>query len=218
MTRSGDPRGPQRLGLPAPPQPSHLGGLPGPAAEPQPPDWRTCPARPWPRSARQRPRRRASWSATSTPIHRAVAALGHAGPPPRPGHGTGPTAIDGTAGTWSDWVERWHATRRWRRSSRRLPKRPREDRTLAGCRTPQSDRAGALDPPDLRVLGRGGRPHDRRRLLQPLPARPRTRGRWRPAPPSRPPMSDRLAHDPERHPYSTTVTCTRPARRGVPSP
>ncbi|WP_412566704.1 tyrosine-type recombinase/integrase [Streptomyces europaeiscabiei] len=50
------------------------------------------------------------WASDLHGIHRAVAALGHADPPPRPRHGPGPTAIEGTAGNWANWVERWHAT------------------------------------------------------------------------------------------------------------
>jgi integrase len=43
-------------------------------------------------------------------IHRAVAALGHAQPPPTPKYGDGPAAITGAADTWAQWVERWHST------------------------------------------------------------------------------------------------------------
>lgn len=50
------------------------------------------------------------WASDLHGIHRALAALGHAEPPPRPRHGPGPTAIEGASGSWADWVERWHAT------------------------------------------------------------------------------------------------------------
>jgi integrase len=43
-------------------------------------------------------------------IHRALAALGHAGPPPAPKYTTGPSAIEGAPQEWVEWVERWHAT------------------------------------------------------------------------------------------------------------
>ena len=43
-------------------------------------------------------------------IHRALAALGHAGPPPAPEYSAGPAAIEGAAQEWAEWVERWHAT------------------------------------------------------------------------------------------------------------
>jgi integrase len=43
-------------------------------------------------------------------IHRALAALGHAAPPPAPEYTTGPAAIEGAPREWVEWVERWHAT------------------------------------------------------------------------------------------------------------
>ena len=43
-------------------------------------------------------------------IHRALAALGHAAPPPAPKNTTGPSAIEGAPQEWVEWVERWHAT------------------------------------------------------------------------------------------------------------
>ena len=43
-------------------------------------------------------------------VHRAVAALGHVGPPPPLEHGPGLVAIEGTAPSWAEWVERWYAT------------------------------------------------------------------------------------------------------------
>jgi integrase len=43
-------------------------------------------------------------------IHRAVAALGHAEPPPTPEYTSGPAAIIGAPREWTDWVERWHST------------------------------------------------------------------------------------------------------------
>jgi integrase len=43
-------------------------------------------------------------------IHRAVAALGHADPPPAPKHGDGLAVIEGTAPSWAKWIERWYAT------------------------------------------------------------------------------------------------------------
>ncbi len=49
------------------------------------------------------------WAKDLHGVHRAVAALGHADPPPLRGM-TGPAAIEGVAATWAAWVERWHAT------------------------------------------------------------------------------------------------------------
>ena len=43
-------------------------------------------------------------------VHRALAALGHTGPPPAPKYGHGPVPITGTAPGWARAVERWHAT------------------------------------------------------------------------------------------------------------
>ena len=43
-------------------------------------------------------------------VHRAVAALGHADPPPPLEYGPGLVAIEGTAPGWAEWVERWYAT------------------------------------------------------------------------------------------------------------
>ena len=43
-------------------------------------------------------------------VHRALAALGHTGPPPAPKYGDGPVPITGTAPGWARAVERWHAT------------------------------------------------------------------------------------------------------------
>jgi len=43
-------------------------------------------------------------------IHRALAALGHAAPPPAPECTAGPAAIEGAPQEWAEWVERWHAT------------------------------------------------------------------------------------------------------------
>jgi len=43
-------------------------------------------------------------------VYRALAALGHADPPPTPKYSDGPVAITGTASEWARWVERWHAT------------------------------------------------------------------------------------------------------------
>ena len=43
-------------------------------------------------------------------VHRALAALGHTGPPPAPRYGDGPVPITGTAPGWAHTVERWHAT------------------------------------------------------------------------------------------------------------
>ncbi len=43
-------------------------------------------------------------------VHRAVAALGHTGPPPQLEHGPGLVAIEGTAPGWAQWIERWYAT------------------------------------------------------------------------------------------------------------
>jgi integrase len=50
------------------------------------------------------------WAKDLYGIHRAVAALGHADPPPQPRHGDGPAEIAGTNGAWAEWVERWYAT------------------------------------------------------------------------------------------------------------
>ncbi|MGE5285607.1 MAG: tyrosine-type recombinase/integrase [Micromonosporaceae bacterium] len=43
-------------------------------------------------------------------IHRALAALGHAEPPPAPRYGDGPALITGADAAWSAWIERWYAT------------------------------------------------------------------------------------------------------------
>ena len=43
-------------------------------------------------------------------IHRALAALGHAGPPPAPKYGEGPAPITGAPAAWAQWVERWNDT------------------------------------------------------------------------------------------------------------
>ncbi|MBC2640752.1 MULTISPECIES: tyrosine-type recombinase/integrase [unclassified Rhodococcus (in: high G+C Gram-positive bacteria)] len=43
-------------------------------------------------------------------VHRALATLGHTGPPPAPRYGDGPVPITGTAPGWAQAVERWHAT------------------------------------------------------------------------------------------------------------
>ena len=43
-------------------------------------------------------------------VHRALAALGHTGPPPAPRYGNGPVPITGTASGWAHTVERWHTT------------------------------------------------------------------------------------------------------------
>ncbi len=43
-------------------------------------------------------------------IHRAVAALGHAEPPPAPKYGDGPAVITGAPAPWVQWVERWYST------------------------------------------------------------------------------------------------------------
>lgn len=42
-------------------------------------------------------------------IHRAVASLGHADPPPKPIHAAMPE-LEGVPAPWADWVERWYAT------------------------------------------------------------------------------------------------------------
>jgi len=42
-------------------------------------------------------------------IHRAVAALGNADPPPKPIHAVMPE-LEGVPAPWADWVERWYAT------------------------------------------------------------------------------------------------------------
>jgi integrase len=59
---------------------------------------------------RDDPAMKGHWAKDFHGIHRAIAALGHAAPPPRPRHGDGPALIEGTATPWADWVERWHAT------------------------------------------------------------------------------------------------------------
>jgi integrase len=43
-------------------------------------------------------------------IHRALAALGHAAPPPAPQNTSGPATIEGAPQKWVEWVERWHST------------------------------------------------------------------------------------------------------------
>ena len=45
-------------------------------------------------------------------VHRALAVLGHTGPPPAPRYGDGPVPITGTAPGWAHTVERWHVPRR----------------------------------------------------------------------------------------------------------
>ncbi len=50
------------------------------------------------------------WAKDLYGIHRAVAALGHADPPPQPRYGDGPAEIAGTNDGWAEWVERWYAT------------------------------------------------------------------------------------------------------------
>lgn len=42
-------------------------------------------------------------------VHRALAALGHATPPPQPNHGR-PQKVEGAAAVWMGWVNRWYAT------------------------------------------------------------------------------------------------------------
>jgi hypothetical protein len=42
-------------------------------------------------------------------MHRAISALGHAGPPPAPLHGAMPE-IEGVPRTWAEPIERWFAT------------------------------------------------------------------------------------------------------------
>jgi integrase len=43
-------------------------------------------------------------------IHRAVAALGYAAPPPAPKYTSGPVTIKGAPQEWVEWVERWYST------------------------------------------------------------------------------------------------------------
>jgi hypothetical protein len=43
-------------------------------------------------------------------IHRALATLGYAEPPPAPRYGDGPALITGADAAWSAWIERWYAT------------------------------------------------------------------------------------------------------------
>jgi hypothetical protein len=49
------------------------------------------------------------WGKDLHGIHRAIAALGHAGPPP-PGRESGPAAMEGLPAPWAELVERWYAT------------------------------------------------------------------------------------------------------------
>ncbi|MGW3028483.1 tyrosine-type recombinase/integrase [Streptomyces sp. NPDC001221] len=49
------------------------------------------------------------WGKDLYGLHRAVAALGHAEPPPS-GHASGPAAMEGVPAPWAEWVERWYAT------------------------------------------------------------------------------------------------------------
>jgi integrase len=43
-------------------------------------------------------------------VHRALAELGHVGPPPAPNLAPGPVAIEGAPAAWTALVERWYAT------------------------------------------------------------------------------------------------------------
>lgn len=49
------------------------------------------------------------WGKDLYGLHRAVAALGHADPPPS-GHASGPAAMEGVPAPWAKSVERWYAT------------------------------------------------------------------------------------------------------------
>jgi integrase len=43
-------------------------------------------------------------------VHRAIAALGHAEPPPKPKYTNGLAVIEGVAPQWVEWIERWYST------------------------------------------------------------------------------------------------------------
>ncbi|UQI45860.1 tyrosine-type recombinase/integrase [Streptomyces sp. HU2014] len=58
---------------------------------------------------RARPAMSGQWGKDLYGLHRAVAALGHAEPPPS-GHVSGPAAMEGVPAPWAGWVERWYAT------------------------------------------------------------------------------------------------------------
>ena len=96
---------------------------------------------------------------------------------------------------WTAWVERWHATSTLTPNVRaHHPQQHGQGRALAGRRAPRDHRAGPVDPPDLRGLGRGGGP-DVRRRPRPAPRRgrrPRRRARSPRAP--RPHLLDGHPH------------------------
>ena len=94
-------------------------------------------------------------------IHRAVAALGHAEPPPTP-KTTAWQRIAGTAAAWAQWIERWHSTSTLEPATRNTYRTvlAKLGRWLA-AEQPSHHRPGPVDPGDLRGLGRRGRPHAR---------------------------------------------------------
>ncbi|MFD5919597.1 hypothetical protein ACFVYP_22320 [Kitasatospora sp. NPDC058201] len=58
---------------------------------------------------RESPAMSGQWGTDLHGIHRAVAALGHADPPPSV-HEAGPAALEGAPAAWAGWVERWYTT------------------------------------------------------------------------------------------------------------
>ncbi|MFD4655925.1 tyrosine-type recombinase/integrase [Kitasatospora sp. NPDC058444] len=58
---------------------------------------------------RESPAMSGQWGTDLHGIHRAVAALGHADPPPSV-HEAGPAAMEGVPAAWAAWAERWYAT------------------------------------------------------------------------------------------------------------
>jgi hypothetical protein len=97
-------------------------------------------------------------------IHRALASLGYVIPPPSSAFTSGPVAISGTPQAWAE-LERWHDTvHPDPESPGHHPDSAGQDRPVDGRRAARRRRADGLDLADLRVVGRGGRPDERRRL------------------------------------------------------
>ena len=98
-------------------------------------------------------------------IHRALAALGHAAPPPAPEYTTGPAAIEGAPQEWAEWVERWHATSALTPKTRGIYRTTlaKIGRWLAAGH-PDITSPARVDPADVRGMGRRGRPDEHRRL------------------------------------------------------
>lgn len=85
-------------------------------------------------------------------------------PPVRAGYNGAPTIEDADF-AWAEWVKRWHATSTLTSKVRAIIRTIMAKAGPLACRRARRDhRARPLDPPNLRVLGRGSRPHVRRRL------------------------------------------------------